>query len=83
MVLQTALGGGDAVLDVDGGDVEVVAGLEGHSDRGGAVVGAGRGHVAHAFDAVDGLLEDRGDRRLYRGRVRAHVVAADDDLRRR
>ena len=58
---QTALGGGDAVLHVDGGDVEVVAGLKGDGDGGGAVVRAGGAHVPHALDAVDGLLEDGGD----------------------
>ena len=80
---QTALRGGDAVLHVDGGDVEVVAGLEGDGDGAGAVVGAGGAHVAHALDAVDGLLEDGGDGGLDVLGVGADVVAGDDDLRRR
>ncbi len=73
---------GDAILDVDGGDVEVVAGLEGDGDGGGAVVRAGGAHVAHALDAVDGLLEDDGDGGLDVLGVGTDVVAADDDLRR-
>ena len=80
---ETALGGGDAVLHVDGGDVEVVAGVEGDGDGGGAVVGAGGGHVAHAFDAVDGLFEDGGHGGFDVLGVCADVVAGDDDLRRR
>ncbi len=80
---ETALHGGDAILHVDCGDVEVVAGLEGNGDGGGAVVRAGGAHVAHALDAVDGLLEDGGDGGLNVFRVGADVVAGDDDLRRR
>ena len=79
---ETALHGGDAVLHVDGGDVEIVAGLEGNGDRRGAVVGAGGAHVPHTLDAIDGLLEDGGDGRLDVFRVGADVVAGDDDLRR-
>ena len=79
---KASLHGGDAVLHVDGGDVEVVSGLEGDGDGGGAVVGAGGAHVAHALDAVDGLFEDDGDGGLDVLGVGADVVAGDDDLRR-
>ena len=79
---ETALRGGDAVLHVDGGDVEVVAGVEGDGDGRGAVVRAGGAHVAHALDAVDGLLEDGGDGGFDVLGVGADVVAGDDDLRR-
>ena len=77
---QAALNGGDAVLHVNGGDVEVVAGLEGDGDGRGAVVRAGGAHVAHALDAVDGLLEDGGDGGFDVLGVRTDVVAGDDDL---
>src|SRR3984885_6064082 len=80
---KAALDGGDAVLHVDCGDVEVVAGVEGDGDGGGAVVGAGRAHVAHALDAVDGLLEDDGDGGLNVLGVGSDVVAGDDNLWRR
>ena len=39
----------DAVLHVDGGDVERIADIEGDGDRRGAVVGARRRHVGHAL----------------------------------
>ena len=42
-----------------------------------AAVGARRGHVDHALDAVDGLLERRGDRALDRLRVGAGVERGD------
>ncbi len=80
---QTALHGSDAVLHVDGGDVEIVAGIECDGDGRGAVVRARGAHVPHAFDAVDGLLEDDGDGRLNVFGVGADVVAGDHDLRRR
>src|SRR5437868_4719282 len=80
---QPALRGRDAVLHVDRGDVEVVAGLEGDGDAGGAVVGGGGGHVTHALDAIDGLFENGGDGRLYVLRVGADVIGAHHDLRRR
>ena len=48
-----------------------------------AAVGARRGHVEHALDAVDRLLERRGDRGLDRLRVGAGVERGDVDLRRR
>ncbi len=79
---ETALHRGDTVLHVDGGDVEIVAGLEGDGDRRCAVVRAGGAHVPHALDAVDGLLEDGGHCRLDVLRVGADVVAGDDNLRR-
>ena len=52
----------DAVLHVDGGDAQRIADIEGDGDGRRAVVGARRGHVGHAGDAVDLLLERRRDR---------------------
>ena len=52
---------GDAVLHQHLGHVEVDAVLEGDGQGVGAVVGALRGHVHHALDAVDLLLDRRGD----------------------
>ena len=46
---QAALRGADAVLHVDGGDVEIVVGIEGGGDDAGAVVAAGGLDVAHAL----------------------------------
>ena len=80
---KTALRGGHAVLHVHRGDVQVVAGAEDHIDAAGAVVGAGRGDVVHALDAIDLLLQRNGDRGLHHLRIGAHVIAADVDLRRR
>ena len=45
--------------------------------------GARRGHVEHALDAVDGLLERGRDRGLDFLRVRARVERGDGHLRRR
>src|SRR5206468_12257488 len=80
---EAALHAGDAVLHVDGGDVEVVAGLEGDRDHAGAVVGAGGAHVAHALDAVDGFFQRNGDGLLHGFGVGAYVVSDDADLGRR
>ncbi len=54
----------DAILHVDGGDVLIARHVEGDRDRRDAAVRAGGGHVEHALDAVDRLLERRRDRRL-------------------
>ena len=51
---------GQPVLDEDLGVVEVGADLEGHRQLVRAVARAGRGHVEHALDAVDLLLDQRG-----------------------
>ena len=59
-----------AVLHVDGGDVLVAGDVERDGDRRDTTVGARRGHVQHALDAVDGLLERGRDRRLDFLRVR-------------
>ena len=74
---------GDAVLHVDGSDAERIADVEGDGDRRGAVIGARRRHVGHAGDAVDLLLERRGDRVGHDLRAGARIDGADDDLRRR
>ena len=66
---QDRLGQRYAVLHEHLRDVEVGSGLEGDGQGVVAVVGALRGHVHHALDAVD-LLLDRG----------GHGVG--DDLRR-
>ena len=83
LLRQTALRRGDAVLHVDRGDVQVVAGAKGHVDRAGAVVRTRRGDVVHALDAVDLLLQWNRYRRLHHLRVRANVIAGNGDLRRR
>ena len=72
-----------AVLNVDGGDIERIADVEGDGDRRRAVVRAGRGQVGHALDAVDLLFERRRHRVGDDLRARAGIIGADDDLRRR
>ena len=52
----------DAVLHVDLRQVLIARDVEGDGDRRDAAVGARRGHVEHALDAVDRLLERRRDR---------------------
>ena len=73
----------DAVLYVDRGDIERIADVEGDGDRRRAVVRARRGHVGHALDAVDLLLERRRHRVGDDLRARAGIIGADHDLRRR
>jgi hypothetical protein len=73
----------NAVLDVDGGDIERVADVERDGDRRRAVVRARRRHVRHALDAVDLLLERRRHRVGDDLRACARIVGADDDLGRR
>ena len=51
-----------AVLHHDQGRVQIRADVEGDRQRIGAVVARLRGHVQHAFHAVDLLLDRRGDR---------------------
>ena len=80
---QPALDAGHAVLHVNSGDVQVVAGLEGCSYRAGAAIGARRTDVAHSLDAVDRLFQRNGDRLLDRVGVGAHVVAIHLHLGRR
>ena len=77
LLRELRLGDLHAVLDVDGGDVQVVADLE--RDRGAhaAVVRAVRGHVHHALDAVDLLLDRDGDGALDHLRARAGVAGRD------
>ncbi|MNI37509.1 hypothetical protein D3C73_916020 [compost metagenome] len=80
---KARLGQGDAVLDQHLGGVEVGAGLEGHGDLDPAVGGRRRGHVEHVLDAVDLLLQRRGDR-LGQGFSRgAGVGGGHADRRRR
>ncbi len=73
----------DAVLHVDGGEVLVAIDVERHRDRRKAAVGARRGHVGHALDAVDRLLERRGHGALDRLRVGAGVERRHRHRRRR
>ncbi|MNI33592.1 hypothetical protein D3C73_875500 [compost metagenome] len=78
---QFRLGQGDAVLDQHLGRIQVGARLERHGDGHRPVRGRGRGHVDHALDAIDLLLDRRGDglgQGLSRG---AGVGRADVDRR--
>ena len=74
---------GHAVLHVHGGDVEVVAGLEGDVDLRGAAVGARGADVAHALHAVDRLFQRNGDGLLDGLGVGAHIVGRHRHHRRR
>ncbi len=77
---QPSRNAGNAVLDIDGGDVQVVAGLEGDGDVAVAAVGARRADVAHPLDAVDGLFERNGDGLFDGLGVGAGVAAAYRNL---
>ena len=72
----------DAVLNVDGRDIRRIADVERDGDRRRAVVGARRGQIGHALDAVDLLLERRGDRIGDDLRAGAGIIGAHHDLRR-
>jgi hypothetical protein len=71
-----------AVLNVDRGNAERIADIEGDRDVGRAVVRARRRHVCHALDAVDLLLK-RGRHRIGNDlSTRARIDRAHDHLRR-
>ena len=59
---QAGLGAGDAVLHEHLRPVDVGAKFKRHGERHAAVVGRLRLDIEHVFDAVDLLLERRGDR---------------------
>jgi hypothetical protein len=73
----------DAVLHVDGRQILVAIDVERHGDRGKAAIGARRGDVGHALDAVNRLFERRGDGAFHRLRVRAGVERGHRDRGRR
>ena len=79
---QARLGDGHAVLDQHLGLVEVCAEREGHGDLDLPVAGRVGGHVDHALDAVDLLLQRRGHCGRHRLGVGPGVGRADDDGRR-
>ena len=72
-----------AVLHQHLGHVQVDAGLERDGQRVGAVVGALRRHVHHVLDAVDLLLDRRGDGVGDDLGVGAGIDGRDLDRRRR
>ena len=72
---QQRHGQADAVLHQHLGQVQVDAVLEGDRQGVGAVVGALRRHVHHVLDAVDLLLDRRGDRLGDHLRAGAGVLA--------
>ncbi len=74
---------GHAVLHEDLGHVQVHVVLEGHVQAVLAVVGALRGHVHHALDAVDLLFDRRRDRLRDVLGAGAGEAAHDRDARRR
>ena len=65
----------NAILDVDGSEVDVAGDVERHADIARSIVAAGRSHVLHAFHAVDLLLDWSGYRRFNRLGVRAVIKA--------
>ena len=72
-----------AVLNVDLRQVLIARDVERDVDRRNTVVGARRGHVEHALDAIDRLLERRRDRGFNLLGVGTRVERRDVDLRRR
>ena len=77
---KTAEGLVDAVLDVNGSEVDVAGYIKGDRDLAAAVISAGGGDVFHTLHAVDGLLERNGDGGLDGLGVGADIAAGDDDL---
>ena len=80
---DTRLSDRDPVLDLDLGNIEVGAELEGHVNLETAIAGRVRGHVDHVLDAVDLLLEGSNDRGGDHVRARSGILAADPHHRRR
>ena len=83
LVRQAAERGRHAVLHVHGREIRAAPELERGGDRGRAAVGAVRGDVLQALDAVDRLLQRVGDGRLDGERARAGVERVHVDPRRR
>ena len=79
---QPRLGRRDPVLREDVGGVLVDADLEVDVEQHAAVARVRRLHVDHVVDAVDFLLDGRGDRLLHRDRRGARVGRRDADRRR-
>ena len=77
---QAAQRGVDAILHVHGGEVDIAGDVEGDGDGAGAVVAGVRGHVLHALDAVDLLLDGSGDGGFHGLRVGAGIEAGDGHL---
>ncbi len=73
----------DGVLHVRLRHVEIAVEVEGDGYRRGAVVAAGRGHVAHSLDPVDRFFQGSGHAALDGCRVGADVDRRDADLGRR
>jgi hypothetical protein len=80
---QARLGLLDAVVDVERRLVDVGADVEGDLDLHHALRGGGRAHVDHVLDAVDLVLERRGDGLLQHQRRGARVDRLHGDHRRR
>ena len=80
---QLRRGDGDPVLDQHLRRVEVRAELEGDRQRHRAVAGTLAVHVEHVLDAVDLLLDGRGDGVGERLRIGPRIDGGDDDRRRR
>jgi len=80
---ELGAGLGHPVLHVHGGNIHVVADIEGDGDGGAAVVGADGGDVGHALHAVDLLFQRRGDGVGHGLGAGASIGGTDYDLRRR
>ena len=78
---KAAESGIDAILDIDGSEIDIASNVEGDGNIAGTVVAAGGGHVFHAFDTVYLLLDGGSDRSFDGSRVGAVVKAGDSDLR--
>jgi hypothetical protein len=80
---QARLGLVDAVLHQLLGEIRVGADLEGDGERHGAVGGRLAAHIEHVLDAVDLLLDRRGDGLRDHLWARARVARAHHHRRRR
>ena len=80
---QPSLGGVDAILNVDRGQIGVAIEVESRSNRAHPVAAAGRGDVLHSLGAVDLLFEWDGHRAFHGLSAGSDVNACNGNLRRR
>jgi len=65
-----------AMEHVDGSHVKIAVQIESGINGGRTIIAAGRTHIAHAFRAIDGLLQQRGHAGFHRLRVCPGIKSA-------
>ena len=74
---------GCPVLYVDRGHIQVAVQFKSSVDGSRAVIATGGTHIAHAFRAIDGLLQQRGHTGFHRLRVCSGIEGGNTHRRRR